>query len=148
MYKFSRWVPQDRSGKVCWLLNIPFEVQNLVYEKHHADPEYLEFHPLGYIPVLYDLKNNISLFESGAICLYLADQHPEKNLFPATLKAACYQWVMYNFSTLEPIVSSYWDLSEEDPELENKKSELDKKIAILLAPIEKVLSKENFICGN
>src|SRR4051812_33078996 len=101
MYKFSRWVPGDRSGKVCWLLNeleVPFEIENLEYKAAHNDPEYRQRHPLGQVPALTDLRSQTTLFESGAICLYLADQHPEKNLIPAAQRAQAYQWLMYNYA--------------------------------------------------
>jgi glutathione S-transferase len=150
MYQYSRWAPQDRSGKVGWLLNeleAPFETITLNYEKDRQH-EFVKLHPLNLVPVLSDSKNNITLFESGAICLYLADQHPEKNLLPNSLRGFCYQWIMYNFSTLEPVITQYWDLNQEDPDLDLKKSMIDKKISELLNPIERQLSKGAFICGD
>ena len=80
MYKLTRWSAQDRSAKVSWLLNemnVPFEVQELEHKVHHTSSEYRRLHPLGYVPALVDLRNNRSLFEAGAICLYLAEAHGE-----------------------------------------------------------------------
>lgn len=151
MYTFTRWVPQDRSGKVCWLLNElgqSYEVRNLEYKKHHDDPEYRQQHPLGAIPVLQDAKNDITMFESGAICLYLAEQHAAKGLIPLKSKASIYQWVLYNYATLEPALAQYWRFEENDPEIEKKKAAIDEKVLVLLKPIEAALQKSEYLVGD
>jgi glutathione S-transferase len=151
VYKFSRWVPHDRSGKVCWLLNelnVQFEIENLEYKTAHDDPGYRQLHPLGQVPALQDLRNGVSLFESGAICLYLADQHPEGGLIPDGKRAACYQWLLYNYATMEPAIEGYWKIADTDPELTTKKELLDVEIAKVLTPIEATLDRTEFIAGN
>ncbi len=151
MYTFTRWMPQDRSGKVCWLLNeleVPFEVRDLQHKLHHDDPEYRAKHPLGQIPALEVLENGETMFESGAICLFLADRHADKGLLPEDKKAACYQWLLYNYATLEPVFESYWDIDAADPEIVSKKAEVDKKILKLLQPVEAALAKSEFIAGD
>lgn len=101
-YSLTRWAPQDRSGKVNWLLNelaVSFEIRQLEYRVHHDHPEYRKQQPLGRVPVLEDRERGLSLFESGAISLYLADKHAVKNLLlkdsPAE-HAACLQWTFYS----------------------------------------------------
>ncbi len=151
MYKFTRWVPQDRSGKVCWLLNeleVPYEVSDLQHKVHHDDPEYRERHPLGQVPAIEELSSGKTMFESGAICLYLADRHPDKGLIPTENRAAVYQWTFYNYATLEPVFESYWEIDAADPEIVSKKSEVDKKILKLLLPVEAALAKTEFIAGD
>jgi glutathione S-transferase len=47
------------------------------------------------------------MFESAAICAYLADKYPEKRLAPpagSPARAAYYQWIVYSMATLEPPV--------------------------------------------
>ncbi len=56
---------------------IPIDVKN----NQHKSPQYLALNPMGKIPLLVDNDTNIS--ETAAICLYLADKHPEKNFAPA-----------------------------------------------------------------
>lgn len=46
----------------------------------HKSPEYLKFNPNGLIPVLVD--GDLVLYETAAICLHLADTHPEMRLAP------------------------------------------------------------------
>ncbi len=151
MYKFTRWVPQDRSGKVCWLLNelgVPYEVQDLEHKIHHNDVEYRKLHPLGFVPVLQDLRSKTNLFETGAICLYLAEKHPDRNFLPEAKKAACYQWLMYNYATLEPAIEPYWNIDADDPEVESKKAAIDVNLEKLLKPIEDTLAQSDYIAGD
>ena len=71
-------------------------------------PEYLKINPAGRIPTLED--GDLVLFESAAICLHLADKHPEANLAPALgtdARAHFYKWMMYFTNTIQPDVLIY-----------------------------------------
>ena len=64
---------------------------------------YLERNPLGRIPTLVD--GDLVLFESAAICLHLADRHPEARLAPAIAtdeRAQLYKWLMFLTNTIQP----------------------------------------------
>ncbi len=65
--------------------------------------EHNPVHPLGSVPaVRIDGK---TLIESGAICHWLADSFPEKNLAPAPTdprRASYEQWMFFVPATLEP----------------------------------------------
>ncbi len=66
-------------------------------EEHHAR------HPLGRVPVLDDGEGFV--FESAAICLHLADKHPQAALVPAPgthERALVYQWACFAPAELEP----------------------------------------------
>ena len=41
--------------------------------RQHKQPDYLKINPFGKLPSLVDESTGISLFESGAILLYLAE---------------------------------------------------------------------------
>ncbi len=153
MYKFTRWVPYDRSGKVCWLLNeldLPYEAENLDYATHRQDPEYRKIHPHGQVPALTDLREGFSMFESGAICLYLADKHSELGMLPAdpANRARCYQWSLYNYAALEPVFMQYWNMDTKAPDLERRKQEIDERMLKLFAPIEEALQKSDYVAGD
>ena len=64
--------------------------------------ELREYHPLNRIPVLID--DGRALFESAAICTWLADSHPDKGLIPAagTWERALHdQWVSFALTEIE-----------------------------------------------
>jgi glutathione S-transferase len=66
-------------------------------------PEYLKINPAGRIPTFID--SDFILFESAAICMHLADKHPEANLAPplgTDARANFYKWLMYFTNTIQP----------------------------------------------
>ena len=81
----------------------PFELE-YVDRTHdrHKSPDYLALNPTGLIPVLID--GDLVLYEAAAICLHLADTHPEKRLAPelgTPERAQCYKWLMWLTNTLQ-----------------------------------------------
>ncbi|MGI9520965.1 MAG: glutathione S-transferase family protein [Hyphomicrobiaceae bacterium] len=92
-----------RSQRVRWTLlelNLPFESRD---ERALIGSEELkQFHPLGKLPALVD--NGRPLFESAAICTWLADSHPDKELiYPSgTWERALHdQWCAYVMTEVE-----------------------------------------------
>ncbi|MGB5900187.1 MAG: glutathione S-transferase family protein, partial [Geitlerinemataceae cyanobacterium] len=104
------YIPTTRAVRPRWLLEeleVPYE---LIYVKPGMmeQPEYSKLHPHGKVPVLID--ENVTLFESAAICAYLADKYPEKGFAPlvsSTGRGYYYQWLFYATATLEPPVEQY-----------------------------------------
>ncbi len=70
--------------------------------------EYRQLHPHGKVPVLVDER--VTIFESAAICAYLADKYIDKGFATAIdspARAYYYQWLFYASLTLEPPVEQY-----------------------------------------
>ena len=56
-------------------INFPFKITLLDLKKgEQFDPKYRLISPFSKIPVITDHENNISIFESGAILIYLAEK--------------------------------------------------------------------------
>jgi len=75
----------------------------------HKAPEYLKLNPHGRIPTLLD--GALVLYESAAICLYLADAHPQAELAPAIgseARAQFYKWLFYLTNTLQAELMLYF----------------------------------------
>ena len=80
---------------------VPFELR-LVDRSQDAQnsAEYLRLNPNGRIPVL--VQGDLVLFETAAIALYLADQHPEAGLAPlpgTPERAPFYKWMVHLTNT-------------------------------------------------
>jgi glutathione S-transferase len=80
--------------------------------------QYLARNPLGRIPTL--AYGDVVLFESAAICLHLADRHPEAHLAPAIgtdARAHLYKWLMFLTNTIQPdhMAFFYADRYTSDP---------------------------------
>jgi glutathione S-transferase len=98
---------QSRSVRPRWLLEeigVPYDVVTLdIGSGETKRPEYLKINPNGTVPTLVD--GDVVVYESAAICQYLADKYPEKRLAPAVgtpARALYYQWIHYAMCGLEP----------------------------------------------
>ena len=69
--------------------------------KQHEQAEYRRLNPNGRIPTLVD--GDFIIFETAAICLYLADRHPEAGLVPPAgpERGRYYQWLTYMTNTVQ-----------------------------------------------
>ena len=76
------YTPRTRSSRPRWMLEeleIPYELVRVdLSAGEHRKPEYLAINPYGAVPALVD--GEVKLFESAAICAYLADKHPDRGL--------------------------------------------------------------------
>ena len=75
----------------------------------HKSPGYLALNPNGLIPVLVD--GDLVLYETAAICLHLADTHPQAALAPAPgtpARAHFYKWLMWLTNTLQATLILYF----------------------------------------
>ena len=95
-----------RALRCYWVLEeleVPYEVQTIDFRAgDNRTPEYLKINPNGKVPALTD--GDLALFESAAICAYLADKFPDKGLIPAagTAERATHdQWMYFCMSALE-----------------------------------------------
>ena len=107
------YIPQTRATRPRWLLEelgVPHELVRLprsLDERKATD--YVRIHPHARVPALVD--GDMTMFESAAICLYLADKFPEKGLAPAvgTPERGPYlQWMVYSMVTLEPPIAQIY----------------------------------------
>jgi glutathione S-transferase len=108
------YVPMTRAGRARWMLEevgVPYEIEKIdVKAGTNRTPEYLSrVHPLGHVPALHDSDGDVTMFESAAICMYLADKFPEKQLAPpvgSPARAHYYQWMVFSMAELEPPVAA------------------------------------------
>ena len=72
-------------------------------------PAFLKLNPNGVIPVLVD--EGLVLYESAAICLHLADAHPQAELLPplgTPERAQAYKWLIWATNTLQTALNDYF----------------------------------------
>jgi glutathione S-transferase len=85
-------------------IGVPYELRRVdLAAGEQLRPEFLALNPNGAVPVLVD--GDLALWESAAICQYLADRFPEKHLAPPVgtpERARYYQWIHFAMCTLEP----------------------------------------------
>jgi glutathione S-transferase/GST-like protein len=94
-----------------WKATITLEELGLPYTLHSVDlsageqdtPKFRGLNPNGRIPVIVDNETDITVFESGAILMYLAEKTGQ--LLPQGLSDRYYviQWLMFQMSGIGPM---------------------------------------------
>src|ERR1700722_14005519 len=105
------WCKNTRAFRIAWLLEesgIPYKRVSIDIRDPHAkdDPVFRAVSPMGKVPALED--GPARLCDSGAICIYLADQYPQSKLGPpvgSPDRARFLQWVTYTNSAIEPAMA-------------------------------------------
>ena len=91
-------------------MGLPFELKLVDRAKSaQKSPDYLKLNPNGLIPVLVD--GDLVLYETAAICLHLADTHPQAGLAPApgtAERAHFYKWLMWCTNTMQAELTRYF----------------------------------------
>lgn len=105
------WCENTRAFRIVWMLEElgqPYERVRVDFRggdngDNLNDPEFNAASPMRKVPALVD--GPVKLWDSGAICLYLADKYPETRLtvVPDALdRAAFIQWLMFTNAVIEP----------------------------------------------
>jgi glutathione S-transferase len=91
-------------------IGAPFELVIVDITRAEQQTEaFRRLNPLARIPVLE--ADGLVLYESAAICLHLADRHPEAGLAPVPgtpARALLYRWLMYLTNTLQAHMLAYY----------------------------------------
>jgi glutathione S-transferase len=105
------WSPQTRSSRAVWLLEeagVKYEIENVdIRSPDRKDgAEFRDASPMGKVPALVD--GAVSMSESAAIALYIADRYCSGTLAPAIDDASrgkFLYWMMYTPAVIEPAMS-------------------------------------------
>ena len=148
--------PQSRSLRPRWLLEeigAPYEVVRVdLAGGAQKRPEYLKINPNGTVPALVD--GDLALFESAAICQYLADKFPERRLAPPSgtpARGLYYQWIHYAMCGLEPPLIAIFMHTMRKPEAERLPAvvtEARGQLTGVLGVLERALAGRDFILGD
>jgi len=148
------YVPRTRSTRARWVLEelgVPYELARLDPKKGETrTPEHLARQPLGHVPALED--GDVRMFESGAICLYLAERYGGGSLLPAAAaaRAAVYQWMFFGVSEIESALTHLGLLTHEKPEAEQDRAAVAvarERIGKALAVLERAVAGGGFVAG-
>ncbi|WP_020484477.1 glutathione S-transferase family protein [Methylomonas sp. MK1] len=142
--------PQSRGRIAHWMLEElgePYETVWLEFGAAMKNADYLAVNPLGKVPAL---KHGAALVtETAAICAYLADRFPEKNLLPAInhpARADYFRWLFFAAGPLEQALTAR-ALGWQVPEGKNGFVGFGSYEAAIDA-VEKALLPGPYICGE
>lgn len=86
-------------------LQLPYNVHVInLQQNDQKKPEFLKMNPNGRIPVIIDTDEDITIFESGAQLIYLAEKTGK--LMPTDIKgrSLVMQWLMFQMSGIGPMM--------------------------------------------
>ena len=109
--------------------------------------EFKKISPFSKIPVIIDHKNNKTIFESGAILIYLAEQsgkfYDEKN------RTEINQWLMAQMGYIGPMLGQHHQFHHYNPGKSKFGEERYFKISKrIYSELDEVLSKSEFLSGD
>lgn len=124
---------RSRASIVQWYLEeleIPYEFVMLDMQAgEHLEPAFRQINPFGKVPAIVD--GDVTLWESGAILLYLAERYGKET---AEERATSAQWVIFANATLGPGVFVEASRERETPRL--------------MQPLDQILATQPFIKGE
>ena len=111
------------------------------------DPKFRAISPFSKIPVIIDHDNKVSIFESGAILMYLGEKsgkfYPEKN------KGLIIQWLMGQMAYVGPMLGQHHQFHHYNPGKSNWGEERYFKIAkTIYKDLDERLEKIEFLAGD
>ncbi|WP_100965009.1 glutathione S-transferase family protein [Bosea sp. FBZP-16] len=139
-----------RDMRVRWALEEagqPYEVRLLSF-KTMKEPAHLAIQPFGQIPTYED--GDLTLFESGAIVLHVAERHPGLLPDEAKARARAIMWMFAALNTLEPPIfdrSLVRILERDKPWYEERLSALDEIIRKRLEGLSSHLGDADWLDG-
>jgi glutathione S-transferase len=142
--------PYSRGRIARWMLEeigAPYDVKVMEFDGNIKAPEYLAINPMGKVPAL--VHGDTVVTETAAICAYLADQFPERNLAPAVdspERGSYYRWLFFVAGPLEMAMTA-----------KTQGWEIDRKAAQAvgcgliqdtLGALEQALTGRDYLCGT
>ncbi|KAJ7206260.1 thioredoxin-like protein [Mycena pura] len=135
---------------------IPFEIVPVdTKNKAHKTPKFLAIQPFGLVPVIDD--DGFVLYESRAICRYLAEKYPDQGtpLIPTDLsaKALFEQAASVEYSNFHPHAFAIYVEGRQKAMRGLKKDqakydEAVSKLSAMLQVYEMILSKQRYLAGD
>ena len=109
--------------------------------------DFKKISPFSKIPAIIDHKNNRSIFESGAILIYLADQSGK--FFDKKDRTEINQWLMAQMGYIGPMLGQHHQFHHYNPGKskfgEDRYFKISKRI---YQELDEALSKSKFLSGN
>ncbi|KAJ7175030.1 glutathione S-transferase [Mycena crocata] len=142
-----------RVGTVLHELKVPFELIEVdVVNGENKSPAYLEKQPFGQIPYIDD--DGFILYETRAICRYIAAKYPSSGLIPTDPKANALfeQAAAVELTNFDPSASKagfelymqYWGVPANQAVVDAQLEILDKK----LDAYDAILGKHRYVAGE
>lgn len=143
------WVPPPPRGHVrdirlrwaCGEAGLPYQIRTVRFEDRTA-PDHLSRQPFAQVPALQD--GEVTLFESGACLLHLAEK--SETLMPrdAQGRAETLEWVIAGLNSIEMVSVPWWFIGLSNP----PENPLEGWLASRLSRLEAVLAQRDYLAAG
>jgi GST-like protein len=150
LYTFT--TPNGRKASIMLEeVGLPYNVHKVDITKNEQfTPEYMAINPNSKIPAIVDPDTDITVFESGAILIYLAEK-TSSNLLPTEQKARfqVLEWLMLQMGSIGPMFGQLNHFKKFAPEkIEYAIARYEKETLRLYGVLDRGLKDNEFICGD
>ena len=127
---------------------LPYKITSLDLKKgDQFNPKFRSISPFSKIPVITDHENNISIFESGAILIYLAEKSGK--FYNKKNKILINQWLIGQVAHIGPFLGQHHQFHHYNPGQSKFGEERYFNIAKrLYKDLDEHLSKSDFLAGK
>ncbi len=129
-------------------INFEYKITKInLFKDEQFKPEFRKISPFSKIPVIIDHQNKKSIFESGAILMYLGEKSGK--FYKIENRTIINQWLMGQMAYIGPMLGQHHQFHHYNP----GKSEFGEKRYFKIAKqiyqdLDDRLSKENFLAGE
>ena len=129
-------------------INFKYKVTKVNINKDEQfRPEFKKLSPFGKIPVIIDHQNKTSLFESGAILIYLGEK--SEKFYDINERTIINQWLMGQMAYVGPMLGQHHQFHHYNPGKsefgENRYFEISKRI---YKELDERLAKSDYLAGE
>ncbi|MEC4983740.1 MAG: glutathione S-transferase N-terminal domain-containing protein [Oscillatoria sp. PMC 1068.18] len=137
--------------------SIMLEEVGLPYQVHQIDitkgeqftPEFIEINPNSKIPAIRDNDTNLTIFESGAILIYLAEKTQQFLPTETKQRYQVLEWVMFQMASVGPMFGQYNHFNRFAPEkIPYAIARYQKETLRLYEVLDTQLANREYICDN
>ncbi|MBF2035892.1 MAG: glutathione S-transferase N-terminal domain-containing protein [Leptolyngbyaceae cyanobacterium T60_A2020_046] len=131
-------------------LGLPYTIYSVDIRKNEQfEPDFVAMNPNSKIPVLRDRETDLTVFESGAILIYLAEK--AGRLLPTTLaeRMSVLSWLMFQMGSVGPMFGQLSHFRNYAPEkVPYAITRYEKEVHRLFGVLEYQLARSPFIAGD
>ena len=132
---------------MCEEIGFKYKITKInIYKDEQFNPQFRAISPFSKIPVIIDHDNNTSLFESGAILMYLGEKSGK--FYPKDERDKINQWLMGQMSHVGPMLGQHHQFHHYNPGKSNWGEKRYFKIAkTIYKDLDERLEKSKFLAG-
>lgn len=149
LYTFT--TPNGRKASIMLEeVSLPYNVLKIDITKNEQfTPQYIAINPNSKIPAIVDQDTRITVFESGAILIYLAEKTGK--LLPTAQKHRfqVLEWLMFQMGSVGPMFGQLNHFKKFAPQkIEYAINRYEKETLRLYSVLDSQLASNEFICGD